>query len=625
MPEQTSGPSEQARRELLRGLHGADESTFAIAFDALGAAEPSVRREAARLVARSVPSPGLLLMLERALTDDTELARRSAAMDALSAMGKPALPLLARLAADPRAGVRRLAVDALGMTRLTDAADVLERAARDPQPAVRSAALEALARAGGSRAAAALARAVEDRHEQPTVALAALLGLLQLDRLPSTPALHRLTEDPLTAPAAFRLLGRAGDAATLAAALLDTRGSRQRAAVIGLADAQAMGAPRPAKLVSPEVLAVLRALVGNADVQVACAALSCSAWAGDQDVLALAAARDDRAHLSSAAHRAAMLLRTFSPDLAARLRTLADDDAPGGDLLIELAEALERARAHAAPSARPDPTLDDRSFLRLARLLETAAGFSVTDDARARFQARLLPRLERAGVATFADYVELLHAPRGREELQRALELVTVHETYFFRERPQLDALRHEVLPPLVARGGPLRIWSAGSSTGEEAYTLAILCADAGARAFEVVGTDLSAPVVEQARQGRYQPRSFRAEIERQLRHRWFTYELNGVSVHPDLKQHVRFEVKNLVDTKTLSDLGTFDVIFCRNVLIYLATSGRARVIEAFWQRLRPGGLLFLGHSESLFTLETRFRVHPLSRVLAYVRPEDEP
>jgi chemotaxis protein methyltransferase CheR len=94
--------------------------------------------------------------------------------------------------------------------------------------------------------------------------------------------------------------------------------------------------------------------------------------------------------------------------------------------------------------------------------------------------------------------------------------------------------------------------------------------------------------------------------------------------VHPELKLHTRFEVKNLVDARSLADLGTFDVIFCRNVLIYLAPSGRARVIDAFYEHLRPGGLLFLGHSESLFTLETRFRVHPLSRVLAYVRPEDE-
>lgn len=623
MAEPGPAPAPDARREVLRAVRALDEGTLALAYDGLGDPEPAVRREAVRLVARSAPTPGLLLTLERALTDERELARRSAAMDALAAMGKPAVPLLARLATDSRAGVRRLAVDALGMARIPDAADILERAARDPQPAVRAAALEALARSGGTRAAAALVRAVEDRHEQATVALAALLGLLQLERLPSTAALHRLTEDALTAPAAFRLLGRAGEAAILVDAVIANRGSRQRAAVIGLADAQAAGAQRPARLTAADVLAVLRELVGNADVQVACAALACAAWAGDHDVLALAAARDDRAHLASVAHRAAMLLRADAPDLPARLRALADDDAPGGDLLVELAEALERAREHTAPSAQPDPALDDRSFARLARVLEHAAGFSVTDDARQRLQARLLPRLESAGVATFAEYLDLLQTPRGKDELQRALELVTVHETYFFRERPQLDAFRHEVLPALIARGGPLRVWSAGTSTGEEAYTLAILCQDAGARSFEVVGTDLSANVLDVARQGRYQPKSFRAEIESTLRHRWFTYELNGVVVHPELKLHTRFEARNLVDRRALADLGTFDVIFCRNVLIYLAASGRARVIDAFYEHLRPGGLLFLGHSESLFTLETRFRAHPLARVLAYQRPED--
>ncbi|MCC7073115.1 MAG: HEAT repeat domain-containing protein [Deltaproteobacteria bacterium] len=622
MAEPTASP--ETRREVLRTMRALDEGTLVFAFDGLGDVDPSVRREAVRLVARSAPTPGLLLTLERALTDERELARRSAAMDALAAMGKPAVPLLARLAADSRAGVRRLAVDALGMAKLPDAIDILERAARDPQPAVRAAALEALARTGSARAAGALVRTVEDRHEQATVALAALLGLLQLERLPSTGALHRLTGDALTAPAAFRLLGRAGEASILVDALLANRASRQRAAVIGLADAHAAGATRPVRLASAEVLAVLRELVGNADVQVACAALSCAAWAGDHDVLALAAARDDRAHLASAAHRAAMLLRADAPELAARLRALVADDAPGSDLLIELAEALERAREHAAPSVAADPTLDDRSFARLARVFEHAAGFSVTDDARQRLQARLLPRLEATRAATFSDYVDLLQTPRGKDELQRALELVTVHETYFFRERPQLDAFRHEVLPALLARGGPIRVWSAGTSTGEEAYTLAILCDDAGARSYEVLGTDLSNQVLETARHGRYPPKSFRAEIERSVRHRWFTYELSGVSVHPELKLHTRFEARNLVDPRALADLGTFDVIFCRNVLIYLAASGRARVIESFYEHLRPGGLLFLGHSESLFTLETRFRAQPMARVLAYQRPEDD-
>ena len=620
MPEPGSA---EARRDALRALRAVDESTLTSVFEGLGDADPAVRREAVRLVARSAPTPGLLLTLERALTDEVELARRSTAMDALAAMGKPSLPLLSRLATDPRAGVRRLAVDALGMTRLTEAADTLERAARDPQPAVRIAALEALARSGAPRAAGALVRVVEDRHEQSTVALAALLGLLQLERLPSAAALHRLAEDALTAPAAYRLLGRAGEASKLVEAVLATKGTRQRAATIGLADALQGGAPRPARLGAPELVLELRTLVGAADVQVACAALMCAAWAGDRDVLALAAARDDRAHLASVAHRAAALLRPSAPDLPERLRALAADDAPGGDLLVELAEALERARVHAAPTGSPDPTLDERSFARLSRVFDSAAGFSVTDDARTRFESRLLPRLEASGFGSFSDYVDLLQAPRGREELQRALELTTVHETYFFRERPQLDAFRHEVLPPLVAGARPIRVWSAGTSTGEEAYTLAILCAEAGARTYEVVGTDLSAPVIESARQGRYLPKSFRAEIERAYRQRWFTYELNGVAVHPELKLHTRFEVKNLVDARSLAELGTFDVIFCRNVLIYLSSAGRARVIDSFYERLRPGGYLFLGHSESLFTLETRFRVSSLSRVLVYQRPEE--
>jgi chemotaxis protein methyltransferase CheR len=605
------------RRRALRDLRAVDESSLAFLYDALADEDPGVRREAIRLIGRSAASPGLLQTLERALTDERELARRAAAMEALAAIGKAALPLLSRLTSDARLGVRRLAVDALGLSRLPEAVDALERCTRDREPAVRSAALEAVARTGAARAPAILVRAAEDRGEQAAVILAALIGLLPLDKTPSVHTLKRLVEDPLTAPPALRLLGRAGEAAFLVDALVTTIGSRQRAAVLGLAEALEIGRP-PARLKTPEAIGALRALVESADVQVACAALIVGAYADDVEIVAQAAARDDRAHLSSAAHRAVSILEGRRSDLAETLRMLVADDAPGADLVLELADATARVRDRGISPSGP-PKLDDKAFARLSRLLEATAGLSVAEDARVRLEARLLPRVEALHCGSFAAYLDLLTAdgPRAAEELQRALERVTVHETYFFRERPQLDAFRLDVLPRFASSSGRVRVWSAGSSTGEEAYTLAILLEEARIP-YEVVGTDLSRDALATAATGRYMPRSFRGEIEAALRKRWFIYELGGVVVHPELKRHTSFRQLNLLDEGAAAELPAFDVIFCRNVLIYMSASARARIIDLFWRKLRPGGVLLLGHSESLLHVDTPFKLRPLTRGLAY-------
>ncbi len=658
-------------RRRLRELKSVDEATLDVVYESLADEDPGVRREAIRLIARSQATPGLLLTLERALTDERELGRRSAAMEALASMGKPALSLLSRLASDPRVGVRRLAVDALGLSRLPESVDVLEKTARDPQAAVRSAALEAVARTGASRAPTILMRAVDDRAEQPAVVLAALLGLLHLEKVPSVHTLKRLAVDALTAPPALRLLGRAGEVGFLADAVIAHTGSRQRAAVLGLADAldgpgartptattmQGVGAlvgpalsagmspaaiaashQQPLRRVAPEltrpaIRAALRKLVESSDAQVACGALIVAAHAGDVEVLLAAAARDDRAQLTSAAHRALPVLAAMAKpdgtarDLAAELRMLAADDAPGADLLLELADAAARLSPSAASSTGAlqvggAPRLDDRSFARLSRLLESTAGLAITDDARTRLEARLLPRVEGTGAGGFAQYIDKIASPEGAAEMLKALDLVTVHETYFFREKAQLEAFRDEVLfkgnPPMNVHP---RIWSAGCSTGEEAYTLAMLLEEAGVKHYDVLGTDISPAVVETARAARYMPRSFRGEIDAPVRKRWFIYELGGVQVHPDLKRNVRFDSLNLLDEPKVNDLPAFDAIFCRNVLIYMSAQARAQTIDLFWRKLKPGGVLLLGHSESLLHVDTPFKLKAFKRGLGYEKP----
>jgi chemotaxis protein methyltransferase CheR len=197
----------------------------------------------------------------------------------------------------------------------------------------------------------------------------------------------------------------------------------------------------------------------------------------------------------------------------------------------------------------------------------------------------------------------------------------------------QLGAFRDEVLPQLVQRAErtrmPVRIWSAGCSSGEEAYTLAILLEESGhfssapaAVQFEVIGTDIAEGEIVRGRAGVYGPKSFRAEIEPTVRRRYFVDDGNSVHVHPSLRARVRFECMNLLESGSLP---RFDAIFCRNVLIYMGKAARARVVERFYERLVPGGVLFLGHSESLLHVETPFRLLPLSRELAYRRSDVAP
>jgi chemotaxis protein methyltransferase CheR len=630
------------RRAALQAASAADVVDPSALYTALGDRDASVRKEASRLAARAAQNPKVMQALERALCDESDVARRSAAMDALANIGAHAVPLLGRLARDPRTGVRRLAVDALGFMRRPEALPALTLAARDDAAAVRAAALEALSRIGGKDVEAQLLAVLERVGESAAVVLAALIGLQNLQVVPPLFILRRHLADALTAPPALRLLGRAGQADELLAEVLSSRGSRQRAALLGLADALER-APLPRLLDKPEanVIAVLAQYVRGSDVHVAGAALLVAAHAGVIQALVDTATRDDRAALLSVAHRAVAIFERRVPRFIERLEAFAADDGPGAYVLAELAEGARRRRGNpvdeltqpGVPPPAPPPAaqpvraraLTPALLSRLASILETTAGLAIDPDAATRLEARLLPRVWATGAADFGHYLDIISRDDepGRRERLAALELVTIHETYFFREKQQLDGFRDEVLPELLAqsstRSTTLRMWSAGCASGEEAYTLAILLAEAGVPSWDILGTDLGEGVLEKAQQARYGPRSFRGDISPEIRKRWFIHTLDGVMVHPDARRGVRFKMHNLLDDSAL--LPTFDVIFCRNVLIYLGAAARERVVKLFHARLRPGGFLFLGHSESLLHVETPFRLRPLGRGVAYQRP----
>jgi chemotaxis protein methyltransferase CheR len=255
------------------------------------------------------------------------------------------------------------------------------------------------------------------------------------------------------------------------------------------------------------------------------------------------------------------------------------------------------------------------------------AGLVYDESALMLFDRRLSERLEALALPSYQAYYKYLRFDaRNHQEMEEALERLTTKETYFFRQEYQLRAFQSELLPRLEeanSRSRRLVVWSAGCSTGEEAYTLAALILES--ERFEgwdvrVIGTDLSKSCVAHARRGVYQASSLRATSARD-KARYFWEMDDGFHVNDSVKKLCQFGQMNLFDVGRGNLVGRVDAIFCRNVLIYFDVRSRKRVIDNLYQRLSPGGYLMLGHSESLLNLSTAFELVHLRDDLVYRRP----
>ncbi|HSO36853.1 MAG TPA: protein-glutamate O-methyltransferase CheR [Labilithrix sp.] len=260
-------------------------------------------------------------------------------------------------------------------------------------------------------------------------------------------------------------------------------------------------------------------------------------------------------------------------------------------------------------------------------LVSERLGIWFGPESRLSLERRLRERLTVRGLTSYGDYYQLLkYSPLAHEEWEEASELLTTHETYFFREDYQLRAFKNELLPMLAERGKQrrrLHVWSAGCSTGEEAYTIAMLVLES--KLFEgwevrVYGSDLSKKCISAARRGVYGPTSFRTTSEESKR-KWFQPVGEAFGVSPEVRALCHFGQMNLLDEERTHLVGRCDVIFCRNVLIYFEGASRKRVIEMFHDRLVAGGVLLLGHAESLLNVSTAFELLHLNEDLVYRKP----
>lgn len=243
-------------------------------------------------------------------------------------------------------------------------------------------------------------------------------------------------------------------------------------------------------------------------------------------------------------------------------------------------------------------------------------------------ERRLKPRLPVFGLNNFRDYYRSIRYGRDpQREIDEIVDRITTNETYFFRGRAQLKAFSDEILPAIFAARPPgslIRIWSAGCSSGEEPFTLAILARElpqASGYDFEFTGHDISHKALRLAAEGLYRPASFR-ETEPYYLDRYFRPEGRSFRLIDTIKNRVRFGHLNLMSEGAMLGLRNLDIIFCRNVMIYFAPESRKRLLDNLFHRLRPGGYLLLGHSESLINVTTGFQLEPLINDIVYRRPD---
>ena len=260
-------------------------------------------------------------------------------------------------------------------------------------------------------------------------------------------------------------------------------------------------------------------------------------------------------------------------------------------------------------------TISDREFAQFQTFIFEAAGITLSNTKKALVSGRLAKRLHHFQLDNYGDYFRLISSGKEPDEVQTAIDLLTTNETYFFREPQHFEFMKGEIAKD-AQYSKPLRVWSAAASTGEEPYSIAMLledCLGSLGRPWEIVASDISMRVLERAATGHYSTLRTGGIPQHYLR----KYCLRGtgkqagtILVERKLRQQVQFRQINL--NSTLPQLGTFDFIFLRNVLLYFNHQTKRQVVARVLSMLKPGGWLFISHTETL---------HDISDAVDAVRP----
>ena len=274
-----------------------------------------------------------------------------------------------------------------------------------------------------------------------------------------------------------------------------------------------------------------------------------------------------------------------------------------------------------------DITISDDDFQKFREFFYRKTGIQFEASKRYFVDKRLVERIEATDTETFRSYFTMLRFQASGEELQQLTNLMTVNETYFFRESYQFDCLVNSVLPEITASkkdGSPIRIWIIPSSSGEEPYSIAIYLLElwAGINDFdiEIISSDIDTRILGQARKGLYSARSVQ-ELPKPYLKKYFERKAEQYQISDDLRGAVEFTRVNLSERADTRPYRNFDVIFCRNLLIYFDDVSRKSAAETFYDALNPGGFIFLGHSESMSRISSLYKIRKFPEAIIYQKP----
>jgi chemotaxis protein methyltransferase CheR len=256
--------------------------------------------------------------------------------------------------------------------------------------------------------------------------------------------------------------------------------------------------------------------------------------------------------------------------------------------------------------------LNKHDFDILTGKIKDYSGIVVTDDKEYLLESRLMPMVRKYGLGGLADLVGYMQENKDDSLLIEIIENMTTNESFFFRDFKPFDALRDKILPEIFAKHpekNTFRIWSAASSTGQEAYSIAMTIlesASCAGKQFEIIGTDIDLKVIEKAREGLYSQFEVQRGVSISLLLRYFTQEGDQWRVKEPLQRMVRFDQFNLLDSA--GGLGIFDVVFCRNVLIYFDNPTKEKVLATVAKAMEPYAFLLTGGAESLMGINSPFK-----------------
>ena len=272
-----------------------------------------------------------------------------------------------------------------------------------------------------------------------------------------------------------------------------------------------------------------------------------------------------------------------------------------------------------------DSLLSNEEFERFRNVINRESGIHFSDTNRSILDSRLRERLRSSSLDTVGEYYDLI--TRDKDEFKTLLDSVTTNLTRFFRNDSHFAALEYDVIPDIIKHkrstgSRNLRIWSAGCSTGEEAYSVAIMLAELlpPGIGFEITASDLSLKSLMIAREGFYLETRM-GGVSEKFRQRFFTKRDDGFLINDSIKSHITFDYHNL---KFDSGLRELDLLLCRNVIIYFDDAAKKAVVEKFWEALNDHSYLFIGHSESLFGMNTSFEFRKTDNATFYVKHRDQ-